>query len=65
MSGEIALAITGFAGKGKQPGPVHFACARKDGDIVHREAHFGDIGRGPVRIAALRVALAVTGGAIG
>lgn len=27
------------------------------GELVPREEHFGDIGRGPVRLAALRVAL--------
>lgn len=59
---DIAVAITGFAGRGgpkDEPGLVHFACARRDGDTCHQEAHFGDIGRGPVRIAALRVALAM------
>lgn len=57
---DIALAITGFAGPGgpdDEPGLVHFACARKGRDTMHREAHFGDIGRGPVRIECMRVAL--------
>ena len=57
---DIALAITGFAGPGgpdDEPGLVHFACARKGRDTLHREAHFGDIGRGPVRIECMRVAL--------
>lgn len=54
---SIALAITGFAGSGDEPGLVHFACARRGGEIQHREEHFGDIGRGPVRIASLRTAL--------
>ena len=57
---DIALAITGFAGRaadGEEAGLVHFACARRDGGITHREEHFGDVGRGPVRIASLRVAL--------
>ena len=56
----IALAITGFAGKaadGDEPGLVHFACAMRDGMVYHREEHFGDAGRGAVRIASLRVAL--------
>jgi len=30
----------------------------------HREAHFGDIGRGPVRIACLRVAIEMLGQAL-
>ena len=54
--GDIAVAITGFAGPGApgdEPGLVHFACGRRDGPIMHREEHFGDIGRGPVRLAAL------------
>jgi nicotinamide-nucleotide amidase len=57
---DIAVSITGFAGRGApedEPGLVHFACARHGRDIVHREAHFGDIGRGPVRVGCLRVAL--------
>lgn len=57
---DIALAITGFAGKaadGEEPGLVHFACAKRDGSTAHREEHFGNVGRGPVRIASLRVAL--------
>lgn len=54
---SIALAITGFAGSGDEPGLVHFGCARRNGNVWHREEHFGDVGRGPVRIASLRVAL--------
>ncbi|PTQ13052.1 damage-inducible protein CinA [Sphingomonas oleivorans] len=57
---DIALAITGFAGRAgpdDEVGLVHFGCARRDGKTSHREAHFGDIGRGPVRIACMRVAL--------
>jgi nicotinamide-nucleotide amidase len=58
--GDVAVSITGFAGPGgpdDEPGLVHFACARRDGAIVHREEHFGDIGRGPVRLKCLEVAL--------
>jgi nicotinamide-nucleotide amidase len=57
---DIAASVTGFAGRGapdEEPGLVHFACARKGGPTIHREAHFGDIGRGPVRIECMRVAL--------
>lgn len=58
--GDIAVAVTGYAGAApddEEDGLVHFACARRNGASSHREAHFGDIGRGPVRIACLRVAL--------
>lgn len=58
--GDVALAVTGYAGEappGEEAGLVHFACARRGGRTVHHVAHFGDIGRGPVRIGALRVAL--------
>ena len=57
---DIALAVTGFAGRGapdEEPGLVHFACARGGRGTAHRIAHFGDIGRGPVRIECLRVGL--------
>ena len=54
---HIALAITGFADSGDEPGLVHFACAREGRITRHREEHFGAIGRGAVRIAALEVAV--------
>lgn len=57
---DIAVSITGFAGPGgpdDEEGLVHFACARRGGEICHREEHFGQIGRDGVRIAALDVAL--------
>ena len=57
---DVALAVTGFAGRGargEDAGLVHFACAREGRETAHRVAHFGDIGRGPVRIACLRVGL--------
>lgn len=59
---DIALAITGYAGEapeGEEPGLVHFGCARRSGETLHREEHFGAIGRGPIRIESLRVALAM------
>ena len=67
---DIALAVTGYAGKappGEEAGLVHFACARRGGAITHREEHFGDVGRGPIRIEAISIALvmmkdAVNGG---
>lgn len=54
---NIALAITGFADTGEEPGLVHFACARNGRITAHREAHFGPVGRGATRIAALGVAV--------
>jgi nicotinamide-nucleotide amidase len=57
---DMAIATTGFAGPGApgdEPGLVHFACACKGDDTLSREEHFGDIGRGPVRIECMRVAL--------
>lgn len=58
--GDIALAVTGFAGRGApedEPGLVHFALGRRNRPTIHREEHFGDIGRGQVRLACLRVGL--------
>ena len=58
--GDVAFAVTGYAGAapdGEENGLVHFACARRGRPVAHREEHFGDIGRGPVRIACLRVAM--------
>jgi len=57
---DIALSVTGFAGPAgddEEEGLVHFACARRGQPPVSREEHFGAIGRGPVRIAALGVML--------
>jgi nicotinamide-nucleotide amidase len=64
---DVAVSITGFAGPGgpnDEEGLVHFACARRDGETCHREEHFGVIGRGGVRIAALEVALAMVNEAL-
>ena len=54
---HIALAITGFADKGDEPGLVHFACARAGRTTAHREEHFGAIGRGATRVECMRVAV--------
>ena len=54
---NIALAVTGFADKGEEPGLVHFACARAGRKTAHREEHFGPIGRGPTRVECLRVGI--------
>ncbi len=54
---NIALAVTGFADSGDEPGLVHFACARQGRITAHREEHFGAVGRGRTRVAALEVAV--------
>ena len=54
---NIALAVTGFADKGDEPGLVYFACARAGRKTAHREEHFGPIGRGATRIECMRVAV--------
>ena len=64
---DIAVSITGFAGPGgpnDEEGLVHFACARR-GDLIHREEHFGKIGRDGVRVAALEIALEMIDQALG
>jgi nicotinamide-nucleotide amidase len=53
----IALAVTGFADSGSTPGLVHFACARTGRRTVHREEHFGPIGRGATRVQCIRVGI--------
>jgi len=65
---DIAVSITGFAGPGgpgDEEGLVHFACARRGGEVAHREEHFGKIGRDGVRIAALETALEMIEQALG
>ncbi|MEJ2817574.1 CinA family protein [Caulobacter sp. CCG-8] len=58
---DVAVSITGWAedvGDPERPaGLVHFACARRGGYTHHRQVRLGDIGRGPLRIECLRVAL--------
>lgn len=64
---DIALSVTGFAGAGApddEAGLVHFACAVRGGPETTRECHFGDIGRGGVRIAALEQALSMMAAAV-
>jgi len=61
---DIAISVTGFAGPagdGKEEGLVHFALASKQAETTHRVEHFGAKGRGPIRIAALRVMLEMLG----
>ncbi len=59
---DIAVSVTGIAGPDggsaeKPVGLVWFGCARRGGATVAREERFGDIGRGAVRLASVRVAL--------
>jgi nicotinamide-nucleotide amidase len=57
---DVVVSVTGFAGRGgpgDEPGLVHFGCARRGRAALHREEHFGDVGRGRVRCEATRVAL--------
>jgi nicotinamide-nucleotide amidase len=59
---DVAVAVTGVAGPGggsaaKPVGLVHIAAMRKGGDVLHRECRFGDIGRGPIRLASVEAAL--------
>jgi nicotinamide-nucleotide amidase len=59
---EVAVSVTGVAGPDggsaeKPVGLVHFACARRGKPTVAREEQFGDIGRGAVRLASVRVGL--------
>jgi nicotinamide-nucleotide amidase len=54
---DIALAVTGFADAGDEPGLVHFGCARAGRGTAHREEHFGPVGRGETRIGCLKVAV--------
>jgi len=54
---NIALSITGFAGKGDEPGLVHFGCARAGRATAHREEHFGPGGRGATRVKCMKVAV--------
>jgi nicotinamide-nucleotide amidase len=57
---DIALSVTGFAGPGgpdDEEGLVFMACARRGRPTRVEERHFGAVGRGGVRIAALKVLL--------
>jgi len=61
---DLAVAVTGIAGPGggsagKPVGLVHFAVASAEGDLVHREERFGDLGRTEIRHRSVLVALAM------
>ena len=57
---SVAVSVTGLAGPAgpdDEPGLVHFALAGAGAPTEHEEHHFGDLGRGPVRLECLRTAL--------
>jgi nicotinamide-nucleotide amidase len=57
---DIAISVTGFAGPGEpgqEEGLVHVALARRDRPTLHREDHFGSVGRGAVRVNSLKAML--------
>jgi nicotinamide-nucleotide amidase len=57
---DVAIGVTGFAGPagdGCEEGLVHFALARRGRPTIHREEHFGAVGRGAVRVESLKVML--------
>jgi nicotinamide-nucleotide amidase len=61
---SVAVAVTGVAGPGggtdaKPVGLVQFALAREGQPTLRRERRFGDIGRGSIRMATVREALAL------
>jgi nicotinamide-nucleotide amidase len=66
----VAVSVTGVAGPGggsdaKPVGLVHIAAMRKGGEILHQECRFGAIGRGPIRLASVEVALQLISRAAG
>jgi nicotinamide-nucleotide amidase len=61
---QVAVSITGIAGPSgataaKPIGLVHFALAVEGRPTMYRERHYGDLGRGAVRLAAVADALAL------
>ena len=63
-SADLSVAVTGIAGPDggsaeKPVGLVHFAVARRDGRVSHAVHSFEDLGRESIRLASVRVALAL------
>lgn len=61
---SLAVSVTGIAGPGggsaqKPVGLVHFGVHGPDGQTVHIEKRFDDIGRDEVRLESVRTALAL------
>ncbi len=61
---EIAVAVTGIAGPdggsdAKPVGLVHIATARRDGERLHEEKRYGDIGRHEIQLQTTLDALAL------
>ena len=57
---DVAIGVTGFAGPagpGLEEGLVHFGLARRKGQTVHVEKHFGPKGRGEIRVQSLKTVL--------
>jgi len=66
---HLAISVTGIAGPDggtpeKPVGLVYLAAARKAGATIARECRFGDIGRGQIRLASVREAIALAGEAL-
>lgn len=59
---SLAVAVTGIAGPTggtaeKPVGLVHLAAKARNGSLIHREMHYGDLGRSGIRIATVMSAL--------
>ncbi|HBF31286.1 CinA family protein [Rhizobium sp.] len=59
---SFSVAVSGIAGPGggsaeKPVGLVHLAATGRTGQILHREMHYGDLGRETIRLATVRTAL--------
>ncbi|MGV1773329.1 CinA family protein [Agrobacterium fabrum] len=59
---NFAVAVTGIAGPGggsaeKSVGLVHLAAKARNGNFLHHEMRYGDIGRTEIRLATVRTAL--------
>jgi nicotinamide-nucleotide amidase len=54
---DIAIAFAGPAGEDHEEGLVHFALVRRGRTTVHREEHFGSLGRGAIRVKSLNAML--------